>query len=458
MAGIGFRLRKMLDRDSYLSTIQAYLYSALISSGPWLITILVIGLLSYVQTQASYPFKDIVVFRLTIIYAYAFSLIVVGLLQMPLTRYLADLLFAKDTHMYLPTYIASLAVVGLIQTLIGGIAIFGFSDWTFVYALHALILYVTVSFTWLAMIFITTVKDFHSVSLAFVGGGLVSLIGGYYLGNERGAEGYLIGYTAGQVLIFLVLTLRIAVEFRSELSLSFDFLRYMWQFPSLVMVGFLYNLAIWVDKFAYWFGPAGDHVDAFLYSCDIYDVPMFLSYLTIVPAMSLFLIRIETSFYQYYKNYYGAIVGKKNLSAIREQKAAMVASMKLSIARLLKVQGLLSLLAILLVPYLIGFLSLNWMHLNILRIGVLGAFLHVLMLILFIALLYFEFRTETFWLTLAYLLLNGVASYLTMSWGIPYYGYGYFAACFVTLIAGVAVLDYKIRNLEYITFVMQPVN
>ena len=457
MAGIGFRLRKLLDQESYLATIQAYLYSALISSGPWLITILVIGILGFIQARAEYPFEEIAVFRLTIIYVYAFSLILVGLLQMPLTRYLADLLFARDVGMYLPTYVASLILVGVVQAVIGLAAVTLWSDWSLHYGLHAVALYIAVSFIWVAMIFITTVKDFLSVSLAFVGGGIISLVAGYWLGQTRGTEGYLAGYTLGQVFIFLFLSVRIAVEFRTNLGISFDFLRHLRLYPSLVFVGFGYNLAIWVDKFVFWFGSTGHHVDAFMYSCEQYDVPMFLAYLTIVPAMSLFLIRIETSFYQYYRDFYGAIVGKRSLGAIRRQKEDLVDSIKLSIGRLLKIQGTLSLFAILAVPYLIDVLRLNWLHMSILRIGILGAFLHVLMLLLTICLLYFEFRLETFLLTALFLVLNFGATYLTVGWGLAFYGYGYLFACFVTLLVGVAILDHRLRNLEYITFVTQPV-
>ena len=458
MAGIGFRLRKMLDQESYLATIQAYLYAALISSGPWLITILVLGILGILQSRASYPFDQIILFRLTIIYVYAFSLIVVGIVQMPLTRYLADLLFAKDIQMYLPTYIAALIAVGVVQTLIGVPAVFLFTDWSLAFALHALILYLAVSFTWIAMIFVSTVKDFFSISLAFVAGGVVSIAGGYYLSETRGAEGYMVGYTAGQVLIFLVLTLRLAVEFRSRLSISFDFLRYLKLYPTLTLIGFLYNLAIWIDKFVFWFSPVGEHVDAFLYSCNLYDVPMYLAYLTIVPAMSLFLIRIETSFYKFYKNFYGSIVGKKSLHVIRQQKDAMVDSIRLSIVRLLKIQGTISLFAILAVPYLIEAMRLSWLHLNILRVGILGAFLHALFLLLSICLLYFEFRLETMLLTLLFFVLNAAATVATVYLGLEFYGYGYMAASFLTLLAGVLVLDYKLKNLEYITFVTQPVH
>lgn len=456
MAGIGFRLRRMLDQESYLATIKAYLYSALISSGPWLITILVIGILGILQAS-KVPFEESTVFRTTIIYVYAFSLITVGLIQMPLTRYLADLLFARDFEMYLPTYAGAMLIVGVIQGVVGGIAVFGFTEWSPLFKVHALLLYLVVSFVWVAMIFVSTVKDFVSISLAFIGGGVVSIGGGYVLEGYKGVDGYMVGYTLGQIVIFLVLTIRIALEFPSSRGLSFEFLRYLEKFPSLVGIGFLYNLAIWSDKFIYWFSPIGEHVDSFLYSCYLYDVPMYLAYLTVVPAMALFLIRIETSFYQYYKDYYGAIVGKRGLADIMAKKEAMVDSIKLSTNRLIRIQGTISLVALLVAPYLIKPLGLNWLHLGILRIGILGAFMHVMFLTLSIGLLYFEFRKETLMITALFFVLNTVGTIYTMDLGLPYYGYGYLGACFVSLLVGALVLDYKIRNLEFITFVTQPI-
>ena len=40
MAGIGFELRRILVKDSYTSTLRAYIYAGLISSGPWVLSII----------------------------------------------------------------------------------------------------------------------------------------------------------------------------------------------------------------------------------------------------------------------------------------------------------------------------------------------------------------------------------------------------------------------------------
>ena len=45
MAGIGFELRKLLNKRSYTGLLQAYAYAGIISSGPWVLSIVGIMLI-----------------------------------------------------------------------------------------------------------------------------------------------------------------------------------------------------------------------------------------------------------------------------------------------------------------------------------------------------------------------------------------------------------------------------
>ena len=82
MAGIGFELRRMMDDgQSLMSRVRGYACAGLISSGPWIMTIVTLGVLSAFQFLLS-PRSEFEVFRGLITYAFAFSLIVVGVLQM----------------------------------------------------------------------------------------------------------------------------------------------------------------------------------------------------------------------------------------------------------------------------------------------------------------------------------------------------------------------------------------
>ena len=66
---------------------------------------------------------------------------------------------------------------------------------------------------------------------------------------------------------------------------------------ALSATGLLYNLGIWIDKLIFWFTPStSEPVLGPLRASIIYDLPIFLAYLSIVPGMAVFLVRVETDF------------------------------------------------------------------------------------------------------------------------------------------------------------------
>ena len=54
MAGIGFELRRILAEDTYTSMVKGYLYSTVISSGPWLMSVLSLAFLGAHYTRLKY--------------------------------------------------------------------------------------------------------------------------------------------------------------------------------------------------------------------------------------------------------------------------------------------------------------------------------------------------------------------------------------------------------------------
>ena len=45
MAGIGFELRKLIEEDTFSGDFKAYFFAGIVSSGPWIISILCLGVL-----------------------------------------------------------------------------------------------------------------------------------------------------------------------------------------------------------------------------------------------------------------------------------------------------------------------------------------------------------------------------------------------------------------------------
>ena len=86
MAGVGFELRRMIDqRDGFLAKVRAYACAGLISSGPWVMTIITLTLLNMAGPILSGE-SDYSLFRALVTYAFAFSLILQGIGQMAITR------------------------------------------------------------------------------------------------------------------------------------------------------------------------------------------------------------------------------------------------------------------------------------------------------------------------------------------------------------------------------------
>jgi len=200
----------------------------------------------------------------------------------------------------------------------------------------------------------------------------------------------------------------------------------------------------------------GEQVLGALYVAPTYDNAMFLSYLTIMPAMGLFLLRIETDFYDTYRSYFASIAAHARLAEIRLAKAEMVATLKRNLILLLKVQAPITAGAILFAPELFRGLGLDWASIFVFRFGALGALLHVAHLMVMILLMYLDFRTDAMWLAIVFLLSNALFTLLVFPLGPAYLGMGYAFACGLTLIFGAHLLARAVDDMEYHVFMRQP--
>lgn len=96
--------------------------------------------------------------------------------------------------------------------------------------------------------------------------------------------------------------------YQSRVFIEFDFLGSGRMYRSLMLTGLFYNLGIWADKFVFWFHPVtGSTVIGALRASLVYDLPVFLAYLAIIPGMAVFLVRMETDFVEYYDKFYDAV-------------------------------------------------------------------------------------------------------------------------------------------------------
>jgi len=455
MAGIGFRLREMAQRKTFAEWLKLYTYSAVIFSGPWLISIMGLAALS-LFAMPSMQDREVHVFTVTIVYVYCFSLIATGALQLVVTRYVSDQFYMRNPDSVVPTFVGALVVTVLFQTVTGALALF-FADLSFLYKMTALGLYVTVSVVWVEMLFLSAAKDYSGIVLAFALGYLTSFLLSQLLSAFFGLDGLAMGFLVGQVLLMVLLMHRVFAEYRFGHGFDFEFLTYFKIYPSLAIAGLAYNTAIWIDKILFWYSGSGIVIHSYFRTHFPYDSAMFIAYVTILPTLAIFLLRIETDFYLRYKNYYGTILQKAPLALILQRKAEMLDVLRQALGTVLIWQGAVTTGIFLLMPFLVSLMGIDPADTPVFRVAVIGAFFHGGLLILLILILYFDFRGSAVFVSLLFLTSNAAFTLITLRLGPAFYGFGYLGACLITLVAGLLIFRNRIRNLEYLTFMRQPV-
>jgi uncharacterized membrane protein len=456
MAGIGFTLRKLLVRNTYTGVLQAYAYASIIGSGPWLLSIVGILLIGVLSVSVVQPVHAVAQFQTSVTYLIAFSLILTGPIQLGFTRYVADLLYAHKDARVLPNFNGVLCVVTSASGLVGlAIVLVLFRDLGLGYRLLMLTAFVLLSDIWVATIFLSGLKRYHAVlALYAVGYGIT--VGAALLLRPFGLEGLMLGFVLGQAVLFLGIVLLVQQAYPAAEFIDFDFARAGAMFPALLVVGLAFNLAVWLDKLIFWFSAStGQQVIGPLRASVIYDLPIFLAYLSILPGMAVFLMRLETDFVETYQRFYAAVREGARLEYLEAVRDEMVATVRRGLFEIVKIQSLAALVIFVAGPALLDWAGIPRLYLPLLYVDVIAAGLQVVLLGLMNVFFYLDKRRTVLGLTLAFLVMNGLFTWATLQLGPVFFGYGFALAVLVSVVIGFIALDRKLESLEYETFMLQ---
>lgn len=456
MAGIGFELRKLMQRDTLLGLMQTYTYAGIISSGPWVLSILgilVIGVMSF-----SVVIPDILItqFQVSVTWLIALSLILTGFVQLAFTRYTADQHFGKHDDTILPAFNGLLLFQTALSGLLGALAvIFLFPEQSVMYRLLMLSGFVVICDIWLAAIFLSSMKHYKAILVIFaIGYGIA--VSAALLMRPFGLEGLLGGFVLGQFVLLIGMITLILRNYPSSKFISARFFTRKDIYFTMVGTGLFYNLGYWIDKFMFWLHPAtGAQVIGPLHSSLIYDIPVFMAYLSIIPAMAVFLVKMETDFVEYYNRFYDAVREGSSLEYIETMRNEMVYIVQQGIYQIIKVQTIAALVLYIAAPVILDYLNISELYLPLLFVNLVSAGLQVVFLAVLNVFFYLDKRWETFFLTGAFVLLNGVFTAVTLALGPKFYGYGFAVALLLVNMAAFWVLNRKLDQLEFDTFMMQ---
>ncbi len=448
MAGIAFELRKLTRDDTLAGTGRAYLYAGFISSGPWILSILTMVLLSRLLGGALPDRAELDFFSASVTHVYAFSLILVGPFQLVLTRYAADKFASRERRAVFPSYLSALLVVSLVAAVVAAVFFFGFVSGPWFHRAASVALMVYVCGIFVTANYLTALRRHRSAVFGFVGGYVASLLAAWLGAVWAGGVGAMTGFAAGHAALLLLLARSLHAEFGSDPAPRADVWKWFRRFPGLALVGFCYNAGIWADKLMFWwFSDQREGING-LWVTPEYDVAICLSLLSIVPGMAVFFLRLETSFAEKYEAFFQAIDGRLPLRAIRDARAGMVDALRRGLGQLLKVQGVVTALLLVFAKPLGTLLAIGSVKVGIFQVTLFGTFMLIGFLSLLTILFYLDDRRGALVCAAAFALANTLLSIPTLLANEAWYGYGFVIAAALALCLAAHRVNHRLAQLE----------
>ena len=396
-------------------------------------------------------------FVATMTYGFIFSIILTSGFAMVLTRFVADKVYEGEYEKIIASFYGALLLTLPIAALVAITFLSGVSE-SGLYKLVAYLLFMILVVIWLQTVYMSALKDYARIFKSYVIGFAVAVPVAWLLFTFTDVERAVIAIGASALGLGIVATLLMKhleqVFPRSQSRRYFAFLQYFKKYPLIWISGVFVYSGVFVQNFVYWLQPDAMVVADRFRLMPFYDLPVFYAYLSVVPSLVVFVVLVETSFYEKYKIYYSNVVSRGTYEQLKRAKESMQNKLIAGISLLIEVQLLFTLLSIALGLNLLPKIGFTTEQLDIFVVLVLGFYFFILLFVMLHALMYFDDMKGVFYCGSLFILLNAGLTYGAMKWGID--GAGLFISA--VLVMGIALLRvlYVLRHIDYYTFCPQP--
>lgn len=457
MAGIGFELKKAFKGNSITKKAWGYSCAAIVVAGPTVLVIIMLLVLNMIGSRQNNT--DWGVLTAFITYAMIGSLLASSVLNALTSRYSADALFKKSYDRVIPSFYGSALVLitvfgiiyGIILSTAEGVSltdrVLNWFDWAIM-----LVVYIEMGY-------LTAIKKYTLVVMwFFIGVASVILSALLYirvlgLSDFTGIEAALF---TGYGVMFFGFASTLHAEFPAGRGSVFAFLEYADKYPSFCLIGTLQMLMSFIHIFIMWGGEYGTHVTGLFYSAPVYDVCAFYGFLVAIPTNVLFVVSVETKFYEKFHIYFSAVSGNGNIKDMAQANRDMTKTLKNEVVRIELIQLLVLILYMVFMRFYlvtIGFTQSILIMFYLLSIGYAAFGVGTVLVQL---LLYFDYRKGAL-ITNASGFAVTLAVTLLVKSNPSYYGLGMAAGGIVHFLTGLIFLSLYMRDVDEHVFMSQPI-
>lgn len=394
MAGIGFELRKIYQRHSLNAALWGSLYASISTIGPSILFSLLMVILTFLMDIFDTSLKDKQFFFASFTWLSLIAIIICSLLSNVLSRYISDCIYKGKLGEISSCFAGVSTLVAAI-----GLVCYG----TISFAMYSVMnlpgwfcgMYFlcgnAVSLAYTNMTYITSIKEYRKVTLCYsvsAGSALLFCIVLLLL-HTAPVYALYISLSVGFSMMNILIAWMVLQSFGEPAGSAFRFFKTFKQYPSLLIGGLCYMLGCFAPSIIYWlFSPLKVTSGIFAVAPG-YDMALFLSIIVTMPALVLFIVRVETSFSDGCRNYLSSIQ-QGSYSAIENSRKRLIEITETDLFSTCEIQLIITIVLICLINVFFPYIGMNTEILTQFSLLSLGFYCIVSMYFTVVFLYYFE--------------------------------------------------------------------
>lgn len=389
MAGIGFELKKIYGRKTLASKLWGTLYATMLTIGPSILSCALMLVLNILMRGSDLPVIEQRFFTAAVTWAFLFSLLVSSILQAPASRYVADEIYQGKTGNIFYSAFGLLTIVTGTMSAAAGIACIvmyrdGLSESVLV---PYYFMCVFVAGAYALMAYASALRKYKGLTFSFILG-LCIAVGAYpgfrYLNMAKVSAGF-----SSLAVCFFIVTLSLLTQYSAAFGMEekkpFAFLPYFRKYPKLAAAGTAYIMGLYGPSVIYWFFSGISERVGIFPTAPSYDLPLFLACIVNMPAMVIFCVKAETSFYSKQRAYVTAL-DKGSLKAIEHERCMLIKELMDQVLFLCEIQFSITAASMAILATLLPYagVPIDWLKtFAVLAVGVYAVFGMYFIVILF---------------------------------------------------------------------------
>lgn len=364
MAGIGFELKKIYGRKTLAANIWGTVYSTMTTIGPAVLSAVLMLVLKILLDRAGLTLLEERFYISATVYAFVVSTLSAVIFAAPVSRYISDCIFLGREQDICPSAFGvlalSTAVSGILMLVICvGVHIFSGDQVSMAFLISYYLLGVLITDVYSMMTYASALKHYRALTVSF-GVGFLLALGVYFLCyvllDIPKVTAACMGLVCCYLVILFALVFQCVKAFGMPKGRYFDFLAYFRRYPRLAVAGFAYTLGMYAPTLVYWFlSAAAEKVSVFL-TFPSFDISFFLAVVVNMPALVIFVVKVETAFYDKYTHYVSALNNGTH-DMIQKERETMGRTLRHQLFFVYEIQLIITVVLVCLVSVFIPFIN-----------------------------------------------------------------------------------------------------